>query len=75
MHSVLLTTTQGTPTTPFSARLPFAHKLHVSQGGKICNFFFRKLLVQNLTAKPVISEALPNLSSVIQGKSRNTTLN
>jgi hypothetical protein len=74
MHSDLLTTTYGTPSTPFSARLPFAHKLHVSPVGNIC-IFFGKLLVQNLTAKPDIPEALSNFSSVIQGKSRETTLN
>lgn len=38
-------------------------------------FFSGKLLVQNLTANPVISEAFPRCSSAIQGKSMDTTLN
>jgi len=41
---------QGTPTFPFSARLPFAHKLHMSPVGNICNFF-RKINVSKFDSK------------------------
>jgi hypothetical protein len=40
MHSDHLTTkSQGIPTFPFSARLPFAQKLQMSLVGNICNVF------------------------------------
>jgi len=61
-------------------QIPFQSGCHLptictwAQSATFVNFF-GKILFQNLTAKPVISEALPNFSSVIQGKSRDTTLN
>jgi len=59
----------------FQSGCHFPKKLHMNTVGNFCNIFFGKLLFQNLTAKPVISETFPNFSSVIHFKSGNTTLN
>jgi len=62
-HSNLLATkSQGTPTFPFSASLPFAQKLHVNSVGNICKFFSGNYWLKIWQQNRLFLRLLPNFS-------------